>query len=66
MQMIGAFAEFERNLIRERVTAGIASAKARGVRLGRAPALDEAQVADCVEKFRDGRYPTRQFASLFG
>ncbi|MBI3318663.1 MAG: recombinase family protein [Candidatus Omnitrophica bacterium] len=31
----GAFAQFERNLIRERVKAGIAHAKAKGVRLGR-------------------------------
>jgi DNA invertase Pin-like site-specific DNA recombinase len=33
--LVGAIAEFERNLIRERVSAGIAAAKARGVQLGR-------------------------------
>jgi DNA invertase Pin-like site-specific DNA recombinase len=31
----GAFAEFERNMIRTRVNAGLARARARGVRLGR-------------------------------
>ena len=34
-QLLGAFAEFERNLIRERVIAGLNHAKAKGVRLGR-------------------------------
>lgn len=35
MHIIGAMAEFERELIRERVTAGIQAAKRRGVRVGR-------------------------------
>jgi DNA invertase Pin-like site-specific DNA recombinase len=35
-----AVAEFERSLIRERVNAGLAAAKARGVRLGRPRTLD--------------------------
>jgi len=34
-QMCGVFAEFERGMIRERVKAGLARAKERGVRLGR-------------------------------
>jgi DNA invertase Pin-like site-specific DNA recombinase len=34
-QMMGVFAELERSLIRERVRAGLARAKASGVRLGR-------------------------------
>jgi len=33
--VIGAMAEFERELIRERVAAGLAKAKSKGVRLGR-------------------------------
>jgi DNA invertase Pin-like site-specific DNA recombinase len=36
-QMCGVFAEFERGMIRERVNAGIARARERGVRLGRRP-----------------------------
>jgi DNA invertase Pin-like site-specific DNA recombinase len=35
MQIIAAMAEFERSLIRERVTAGIHAARARGQRIGR-------------------------------
>ena len=34
-QMLGVFAEFERGIIRERVNAGLARAKANGVTLGR-------------------------------
>lgn len=34
-QIAGAFSEFESNLARERVAAGLAAAKARGVKLGR-------------------------------
>ena len=34
-QMLGVFAEFERGIIRERVNAGLARARANGVRLGR-------------------------------
>lgn len=36
--MIGAFAEFESELIRERVKAGIATARQKGKRIGRKPA----------------------------
>ena len=36
-QMMGVFAEFEREMIRERVNAGLARAKAQGKRLGRPP-----------------------------
>ena len=34
-QLLGAFAEFERNLVKERVKAGLANAKAKGAKLGR-------------------------------
>ena len=45
-QIIGAMGEFERNLIRERVRAGMAHARAKGRKLGRtARVLDMAKVA---------------------
>jgi DNA invertase Pin-like site-specific DNA recombinase len=37
MNVLMAVAEFEREIIRERVNAGLAAAKARGVKLGRHP-----------------------------
>ena len=36
-QMCGVFAEFERGMIRERVHAGLARARAKGTKLGRRP-----------------------------
>ena len=43
LNVMGAFAEFERALIRERQAEGIAAAKARGVYKGRPPALTPTQ-----------------------
>jgi DNA invertase Pin-like site-specific DNA recombinase len=40
-QMCGVFAEFERCMIRERVNAGLARAKANGIKLGRGTRKDE-------------------------
>lgn len=43
--VVAAMAEFERDLIKERVKAGIANAKAKGRRVGRKPvALDRARL----------------------
>ena len=42
--VIGAMAEYERNLIRERTTAGLAAARARGRMGGRPKSLDKSQV----------------------
>jgi DNA invertase Pin-like site-specific DNA recombinase len=35
MQIVGAFAEFEASVIKERINSGLASARAKGVKLGR-------------------------------
>ena len=43
LQILGAFAEFERNVIRERCAAGRCEAKARGVRFGRPRSFDRAE-----------------------
>jgi DNA invertase Pin-like site-specific DNA recombinase len=51
-QMLGVFAEFERGIIRERVNAGLARARANGTKLGRrraAPAV-EAQILELKAK----------------
>jgi DNA invertase Pin-like site-specific DNA recombinase len=53
-QMLGAVAEFERNIIRERSMAGLEVAKANGVRLGRLPALNERQRARLAGSGRAG------------
>ena len=44
LQLMGAFAEFERNIIRKRQAEGIAKAKARGVYKGRKKTVDTAKI----------------------
>lgn len=66
MQMVGAFAEFERNLIRERTTAGIAAARSRGVHFGRARAMSARDEAECVAKFHTGNYSKSALARIYG
>ncbi len=39
--IVSAIAELERNIIIERIKGGMATAKARGVRIGRRPTIDE-------------------------
>jgi DNA invertase Pin-like site-specific DNA recombinase len=53
-QMMGVFAEFERSMIRERVRAGVARAKASGTKSGKAfgrprtPAVLEKRIRDAL------------------
>lgn len=54
LQMMGAFAEFERNLLRERQAEGIAKAKEAGKYKGRKRALDPAQVDDIRARVAGG------------
>jgi DNA invertase Pin-like site-specific DNA recombinase len=54
LNMLGAFAEFERSLIKERQREGIALAKAKGVYTGRKPTLSGEQVADLKERIGMG------------
>ena len=50
LQVMGAFAEFERSLIKERQMEGIASAKAKGVKFGRKAKLTEEQKAEIKDR----------------
>lgn len=50
LSMMGAFAEFERSLIRERQMEGIALAKVRGAYKGRKPSLSSEQIAELIAK----------------
>lgn len=44
LQMMGAFAEFERSIIKKRQAEGIAKAKERGVYTGRKPTIDVTEI----------------------
>ena len=46
LSIMGAFAEFERSLIRERQMEGIALAKKRGAYHGRKPSLSDGDIAE--------------------
>lgn len=65
-QMLGAVAEFERNIIRERSMAGIEVAKSNGVRLGRLPALDARQSARLAKQWGTGKYSKTELATIHG
>lgn len=54
LNVMGAFAEFERSLILERQREGIAAAKTRGAYTGRKPALSEEQADELRERAAAG------------
>ncbi|MEP2856385.1 MAG: recombinase family protein, partial [Roseibium sp.] len=54
--LFSAFAEFQRDIIRENTVAGLVAARARGSRLGRPPKLDTWDVLEAHRQIRqDGR-----------
>ena len=65
MQMIGSFAEFERAMIRERTSAGIASARAEGRIGGRRKKLDTAKRREIAESVITGRKSGAEMARLY-
>lgn len=54
LQMMGAFAEFERSMIRERQREGIAAAKKAGKQIGAKPKLSPVQVQEAVSFINKG------------
>lgn len=66
MQMVGAFAEFERAMIRERTSAGLAAARAEGRIGGRRKKLDAAKRREIAESVISGRKSGADMARLYG
>lgn len=64
-RQFGIYAEMEVRRIRERTRAGLAAAKARGVKLGAKPKLSDAQVIDARSMIRSGAKP-KVVAAEFG
>lgn len=64
LQVMGAFAEFERSLIKERQMEGIAAAKKKGKHLGRTPSLNADQISEVLFMAKSGR-PKTQIAKHF-
>lgn len=59
LSVMGAFAEFERSLIKERQREGIAAAKARGAYAGRKPTLSAEMAADLIAKDKANGHKNR-------
>ena len=64
--VMGALAEFERGLISERTKAGMASARARGVHLGRPSKLTAAQVARARRRLASKKLNLAELAKEYG
>jgi DNA invertase Pin-like site-specific DNA recombinase len=64
LSVMGAFAEFERALLRERQREGIALAKQRGVYRGRKRALTDEQIAEMKRRIGAGE-PKARVARAF-
>ncbi len=64
--IMGALAEFERDLIQERTKAGLRAAKKRGKRLGRPPVLSSAQIAHAKTVIETKRETVSGMAEILG
>jgi DNA invertase Pin-like site-specific DNA recombinase len=65
MQMVGSFAEFERAMVRERTSAGIAVARAEGRVGGRRRKLDAVKRREIAESVITGRKSGADMARLY-
>ena len=66
MHILGAVAQFERSIIRERSMAGQDAAWARGARFGRPRGLDLAEEAECLALYETGQYTLHALAEYYG
>lgn len=66
MHMLGAFAEFERGLIRERTMAGQRAAKEKGVHCGRPRVLTQKEENEVLRLRAQGVYTLKTLSLIFG
>ena len=64
MQMLGAFAEYEREMVKERTQAGLKAARAQGRHGGRQPKFTQARRTEILNMLAAGR-PAAEVARLF-
>lgn len=64
--LLGAVAEFERSLIKQRCRAGIAAARDRGVRFGRLRSMHPDDETDLVRLWETGLVTLDQLATMYG
>lgn len=63
--MLGAFAEFERGIIRERSIAGQTAAMMRGIKCGRPRSISEDDEKELVRLWQSNRYTMDSLAAIF-
>ena len=63
--IFGAFAEFERNLIRERTYAGLEAARRRGLRGGRPKSLNKKQQKQLVTMYKSDKHSIAEICDMF-
>ena len=63
--LLGAFSEFEKELIKERVKAGVAHARSKGKRLGRCPKINE-RLLGTITSMRDRGMSIRGISKELG
>jgi len=66
LHLFGALGEFERDLLRERTTAGLEAAAARGRRGGRPAVMTPAKLAAARALLADGQHSVSQAAAAVG
>lgn len=66
LSMLGVFAEFEREVIRERCMAGQKAARARGQKWGRVAKLSPSEAQQVADMWRSGWYEQKTLAEMFG
>jgi DNA invertase Pin-like site-specific DNA recombinase len=65
LQMLGAFAEFERSMVRERTRMGLRAARERGRVGGRRPKLTAHQRTEAIKMVNSGAKSAAEVARLF-
>jgi DNA invertase Pin-like site-specific DNA recombinase len=66
LSMLGAFAEFERSMVRERTRMGLQAARERGRIGGRKPKIKPNQRAEILRMVNSGKTSAAEAARLFG
>ncbi|MEJ7685541.1 MAG: recombinase family protein [Variovorax sp.] len=66
LQILGAVAQFERSIIRERCMAGRVAARERGQVFGRPRDLSDDDAAEVVRLYQTGLYTLPMLADVFG